>query len=59
MYILRCRESGLDCDFVIRSETTEEFLRIGADHAIQKHGMDADDIYINRVDSSTIVSIAK
>ena len=39
MYILVCRESGLDCDFVIEGETMEEFLKNGADHAMQKHGM--------------------
>ena len=47
MYVLLCRESGLDCDFVIRGETMEEFLKNGADHAIQKHGMRAEDIHLN------------
>lgn len=41
MYTLVCRESGLNCDFVIKGEIVEEFLRNGADHAIQKHGMNA------------------
>ena len=45
MHVLVCRESGLDCDFVIKGETKEEFLKNGADHAIQKHGMRAEDIY--------------
>lgn len=49
MYVLPCRESGLDCDFVIRGETKEEFLKNGADHAIQKHGMRANDIYLNDI----------
>ena len=30
MYVLICRESGLDCDFVIKGETKEEFLKNGA-----------------------------
>ena len=47
MHILVCRESGLDCDFVIKGETKEEFLKNGADHAIQTHGMHAEDIYSN------------
>ena len=38
MYALVCRESGLDCDFIIKGETKEEFLKNGADHAMQKHG---------------------
>ena len=49
MYVLRCRESGLDCDFVIKGETKEEFLENGADHAIQKHGMHTEDIYLNEI----------
>ena len=47
MYALVCRESGLDCDFIIKGETKEEFLKNGADHAMQKHGMNANDIYLN------------
>lgn len=49
MYIMRCRESGLDCDFVIKGKTKEEFLKNGADHSIQKHGMRADDIYLKDI----------
>ena len=47
MYILVCRESGLGCGFIIKGETKEEFLKNGADHAMQKHGMNANDIYLN------------
>jgi predicted small metal-binding protein len=46
---LRCRESGLDCDFVIKGETKDLFLKNGADHAIQKHGMRAEDLYLNDI----------
>lgn len=49
LFILLCRESGLDCDFVIKGETMEEFLENGADHAIHKHGMRAEDIYLNDI----------
>jgi predicted small metal-binding protein len=45
MYVLLCRESGLDCDFVIRGKTFEEFIENGAKHAIQKHGMRSEDLY--------------
>ena len=54
MYILVCRESGLDCDFVIQGETEEEFLKKGADHAIQKHGMNANDIYLNDIPTNLL-----
>jgi predicted small metal-binding protein len=49
MNVLVCRESGMDCDFVIKGETMEEFLKNGADHAIEKHGMRAEDIYENDI----------
>ena len=49
MYVLVCRESGLDCDFVIKGKIMEEFLKCGADHATEKHGMRADDIYLNDI----------
>jgi predicted small metal-binding protein len=49
MYVLVCRESGLDCDFVIKGETKKEFLKNGADHAMQKHGMHRNDIYLNDI----------
>jgi Protein of unknown function (DUF1059) len=35
--------------YVIKGETEEEILRNGAEHAIQVHGMNADDIYLNRI----------
>ncbi len=49
MLTLVCRDTGLDCDYVIKGETQEEMLRNGAEHAIQVHGMNADDIYLNRI----------
>jgi predicted small metal-binding protein len=49
VYVLVCRESGLDCNFVIKGETMDEFLKNGADHAIQKHGMCAEDINLNDI----------
>ena len=30
-------------------ETQEKMLRNGAEHAIQVHGMNSDDIYLNRI----------
>jgi predicted small metal-binding protein len=54
MYVLVCRESGLDCSFVIKGETMEEFLKNGADHAMQKHGMNANDIYLNDIPANLL-----
>jgi predicted small metal-binding protein len=54
MYALVCRESGLDCDFIIKGETKEEFLKNGAKHAMQKHGMNANDIYLNDIPANLL-----
>ena len=43
---LICRETGLDCDYVIEGETVEEILNKGADHAIEVHGLKAEDIFL-------------
>ena len=45
MFVLVCSETGLNCDYVIKGKTKEEFLKNGANHAINQHGMDAKDIY--------------
>ena len=43
---LICRETGLDCDYVIEGETEEEILSKGADHAIKVHGLKAEEIFL-------------
>jgi len=37
--MLRCRDVGMDCDFVVRAETEEELMRKVAEHAKTVHGM--------------------
>jgi predicted small metal-binding protein len=54
MYVLACRESGLDCGFIIKGETKEEFLKNGAKHAMHKHGMNANDIYLNDIPTNLL-----
>ena len=49
MFVLVCRETGLDCDYIIKGETKEEFLKNGADHVINQHGMNAEDIYSDKL----------
>lgn len=49
MFVLACRETGLDCDFVVRGNTREELLKNGADHFINQHGMDAKGIYWDEI----------
>jgi predicted small metal-binding protein len=37
--VLKCRDVGMDCDFVARGETEEEILKQAAKHAGKTHGM--------------------
>lgn len=46
LFTLICRETGLDCDYVIEGETEEEILSTGADHAIKVHGLKAEYIFL-------------
>jgi len=49
MLALLCRETGLDCDYIIKGETEEEILKNGAEHVIQVHDMKVEDIYFNTI----------
>ena len=40
MKVLRCRDLGFDCDFVIRAPTEEEILKQAAEHAKAVHNME-------------------
>jgi predicted small metal-binding protein len=37
--VLRCKDVGMDCDFVARAETEEEVLKQAAAHAGTIHAM--------------------
>lgn len=37
--IIRCRDAGVDCDFVARGETEEELFRNALEHGKKAHGM--------------------
>ncbi len=41
VYLISCRDAGVDCDFQARGSSLEEVLQLCADHAIQKHNMKA------------------
>lgn len=36
--VLRCRDVGVDCDFVARGATVEEVLEKAKEHACSDHG---------------------
>jgi predicted small metal-binding protein len=44
-----CRETGYDCDYVIKGGTEEELLEMGAEHAIKVHGLRAEDIFFKKI----------
>jgi predicted small metal-binding protein len=46
---LSCRETGLDCDFIIEGETEEQFLALGAEHAMKVHGLKAEEIFLKTI----------
>ena len=37
--MLRCRDAGVDCDFVVRAETEDEIMEKCAEHAKKVHNM--------------------
>ena len=36
---IKCRDAGVDCDFVARGNTEEEVLAAAAEHGKKDHGM--------------------
>ena len=44
-----CRETGYDCDYVIKGGTEEKLLEMGAEHAIKVHGLKAKDIFLKNI----------
>jgi predicted small metal-binding protein len=41
VYLIRCRDAGVDCDFEARGSSIDEVMQRCADHAISKHNMKA------------------
>jgi len=39
MKMIRCRDAGVDCDYIARGQTNEEVMKNAAEHGRQKHGM--------------------
>jgi len=35
--VLRCRDVGMDCDFIARADSEEELLKKAAEHAAKTH----------------------
>jgi len=41
VYVITCRDAGVDCDFEARGTDVDEVMQQCADHAIAQHGMKA------------------
>ena len=44
MKTINCREAGFVCDYSVRSETEEEVMKNGIEHAKNAHDMKEEDI---------------
>jgi len=47
--IFSCRETGLNCDYIIKGETEEEILKVGAEHVVNVHSMKSEDIFFKNI----------
>ncbi len=41
VYLINCRDAGVDCDFQARGSNVDEVMQVCADHAIREHDMKA------------------
>ena len=39
VYLISCRDAGVDCGFRARGSSLEEVMQLCADHGIQEHNM--------------------
>jgi predicted small metal-binding protein len=49
MIKLSCRETGLDCNFIIEGETEEQVIALGAEHAMKVHCLKAEEIHLKTI----------
>lgn len=36
---IKCKDAGIDCNFVARGQSEDEVMKVAAEHGKQKHGM--------------------
>ena len=41
VYLISCRDAGIDCDFEARGSSTDEVMQLCADHGMREHNMKA------------------
>ena len=41
VYLISCRDAGVECDFQARGSSIDEVMQLCAEHGIQEHNMKA------------------
>ena len=41
VFLIRCRDAGVECDFEARGASLDEVMQLCADHGIREHNMKA------------------
>ena len=49
--VIRCKDTGADCDYVARAETEQEILELVAEHAQSVHGLEVTEELVEQVRS--------
>lgn len=39
VYIINCRDAGVDCDFQAKGSNLDEVMQLCADHGVREHNM--------------------
>ena len=52
MITLSCKESGLDCDYIVEGKTEDEVLERISEHAVKVHKMKEEDIYQEHISAA-------
>jgi predicted small metal-binding protein len=39
VYVINCRDAGVDCDFEARGSSLDEVMQLCADHGVREHNM--------------------
>ena len=39
VYVINCRDAGVDCDFQAKGSSLDEVMQLCADHGVREHNM--------------------
>jgi predicted small metal-binding protein len=49
---LSCKESGFECNYIAEGKTEDEILKCISEHAVDVHGLKAEDIYQENISAA-------